>query len=117
MEIFFATTTRQAVINCPIQSGALSQLYYGTWTRNGATLAEIPEPLDENNPRDVIQSDTRFNIDRNTFSLIIDSVEANDAGNNYECSLRVFNPGPSSNTIELDTEVVQLTLMVNGNHN
>jgi hypothetical protein len=118
VETFFATTTSQAIIRCPIQPGALSQLYYGTWTRNGVTLAEIPEPPNENSPQDVIQPDTRFDIDRDTFSLIIDSVEANDAGNNYECSLRVFNPDPSSSeTIELDTEVVQLTLMVNGNHN
>ena len=114
VETFFTTTTSQAVIRCPIQPGALTQLYYGTWTRNGATLVEIPEPVDENNPRATVRSDTRFDIDRNTFSLIISSVEANDAGNNYQCFLRVFNP-LSSNTIDFRTDVVQLTLMVNGN--
>ena len=116
METFFATTASQAVIRCPIQPGALTQLYYGTWTRNGATLAEIPEPLNENNPQEVMRSDARFDIDRDTFSLIIDSVEANDAGNDYRCSLSVFNPLPSSSTINLQTEMVPLTLMVNGNY-
>lgn len=109
-------TASQAIIRCPIQPGALTQLYYGTWTRNGVTLVEIPEPIDVDNPQDVVQSDARFDIDRNSFSLIINSVEANDAGNNYQCFLRVFNPLSTSNTIELQTEVAQLTLMVNGNH-
>ena len=114
METFFATTTSQAVIRCPIQPGALTQLYYGTWTRNGVTLADIPEPPNENSPQDVVRSDARFDIDRDTFSLIIDSVEANDAGNDYRCSLSVFNPR-SSDTINLETGV-PLTLMVNGNY-
>ena len=116
METFFTTTTSQAVIRCPIQPGALTQLYYGTWTRNGVTLADIPEPPNENSPQDVVRSDAHFDIDRDTFSLIIDSVEPNDAGNDYRCSLSVFNPLPSSSTINLLTEVVPLTLMVNGNY-
>lgn len=115
VQTFFATTTSQAVIRCPIQPGALTQLYYGTWTRNGVTLVEIPEPVDVDNPQDIVRSDARFDIDRNSFSLIINSVEANDADNNYQCLLSVFNP-LSTNTIELRTEIVQLTLMVNGKH-
>ena len=75
---------------------------------------DIPEPPNENSPQDVVRSDARFNIDRDTFSLIIDSVEANDAGDDYRCFLSVFNPR-SSNTINLDTDVA-LTLMVNGNY-
>lgn len=116
VETFFATTTSQAVIHCPLQPGALTHLYYGTWTRNGVTLVDIPQPIDANTPQDAVIPDDRFDIDRNTFSLIINSVEATDAGNDYQCTLRVFNP-LSPDTIDLNTDAVQITLMVNGNHN
>ena len=115
MQTYFATTTSQAVLRCPIQPGALVQAYYGRWARSGVTLAEIPEPLTVNSPQDAARSSARYDIDRNTFSLIINSVEAADAGDDYQCFLSVFNPIVSSSTIELRTEIVQLTLMVNGN--
>ena len=116
VQTFFALTTSQAVLRCPIQPGALVQLYYGSWERNGVTLAEIPEPVDVDSPQDIVRSDARYDIDRDTFSLIINSVEASDAGNSYQCILRVFNPLVTSNTIELRTEMAQLTLMVNGKY-
>lgn len=60
-----------------------------------------------------MQSDSRYNIDRNTFSLIINSVEPSDADDTYQCFLSVVDPH-SDLPIYLQTGVVRITLMVNG---
>ena len=78
------------------------------------TLVEIPAP-NNGNPQDIVRSDARYDLERATFSLIINSVEPTDADNSYVCILSVFNPAaPSQQLVGLQTDVIQLSLMVNG---
>ena len=58
-------------------------------------------------------SDSRYDLDRTTFSLIINSVEVSDAGDDYLCILYVVDPR-NDLPINLQTGTAHLTLMVNG---
>ena len=111
-EIFYAIPQNQAVIHCPIQPGKLIQYYYGQWVKDGNTLVELPQPIN-GNPQEIVQSDNRYNLDTSTFSLIINSIEVSDAGDNYQCILNVIDPR-NDLPIYLQTSTAYLTLMVNG---
>ena len=113
-EIFYAIPQNRAILHCPIQPGALVQYYYGRWEKDGNTLVQLPQPIN-GNPQEIVRSDSRYDLDRTTFSLIIDSVEVSDAGDDYRCILNVVDlcsdpPLP----IYLQTGTVHLTLIVNG---
>jgi hypothetical protein len=110
--VFYAIPRNQAVLHCPIQSGKLVQYYYGRWEKDGNTLVELPQPIN-GNPQDIVQSDSRYDLDTTTFSLIINSVAASDAGDTYQCILNVVDPR-NNLPIYLQTGTVHLTLMVNG---
>ena len=104
----------RTVLRCPLQPGALVSYYYGSWERDGETLVEIPPP-NNGNPQDIVRSDTRYDLERATFSLIINSVVPTDADSSYVCILSVFNPAaPLQQLVSLQTDVIQLSLMVNG---
>lgn len=112
-EVFYAIPRNQAILRCPIQPGALGQYYYGRWERDGNTLIEILQPINGNH-QDVRRLDSpRYGLDRNTFSLIINSVETTDAGDTYRCILNVIDPR-NNFPINLQTGTVYLTLIVNG---
>ena len=113
-EIFYAIPQNRAILHCPIQPGALVQYYYGRWEKDGNTLIQLPQPIN-GNPQEIVRSDSRYDLDRTTFSLIINSVEVSDAGDDYRCILNVVDlrsdpPLP----IYLQTGTVHLTLIVNG---
>lgn len=114
VDTFYAMSRTETTLRCPLQPGALVGYYYGSWERDGETVIEIPAP---NNgiPQDIVQLDPRYDLDRVTFSLIINSVEATDANSRYECILSVFNPAaPLQQLVSLQTDAIQLSLMVNG---
>ena len=78
------------------------------WTKGNTRIAEAT------NPQDVTKADPRYNIDRATYSLIIDSVNVNDTSNSYQCELKVKNPFTNDvNTLQLSSEV-SLSLTVIG---
>ena len=113
-EIFYAIPQNRAILHCPIQPGALVQYYYGRWEKDGNTLIQLPQPIN-GNPQEIVRSDSRYDLDRTTFSLIINSVEASDAGDDYQCILNAVDlcsDPPLS--IYLQTGTVHLTLIVNG---
>lgn len=114
VETFYAMSQTRTVLRCPLQPGALVSYYYGSWERDGETLVEIPAP-NNGNPQDIVRSDTRYDLERATFSLIINSVEPTDADSSYVCILSVFNPAaPLQQFVSLQTDVIRLSLMVNG---
>ena len=114
MQTFFATSGSEAVLRCPIQPGALTDNYFGTWTRNGERLVEIPMPINGNS-QDITQFDAQYDLDRATFSLKINSVNADNAGGGYRCDLSVLNPQSQPNPFfDLQTSFLNLSLMVNG---
>ena len=113
-DTFYAIPRNQAVLHCPIQPGVLTQYYYGRWEKNGDTLVTIPQPI-HGNPQDIVRSESRYDLNKTTFSLIINSVEASDAGDNYQCFLNVVDPrNDPPYTINLQTGSARLTLMVKG---
>ena len=111
-EIFYAIPQNRAILHCPIQPGALVQYYYGRWEKDGSTLVQLPQPIN-GNPQEIVRSDSRYDLDRTTFSLIINSVEVSDAGDDYLCILYVVDPR-NDLPINLQTGTAHLTLMVNG---
>ena len=80
--------------------------------KDGNILIELPQPIN-GNPQEIVQPDERYDLDTSTFSLIINSVEASDAGDTYQCILNVVDPR-NNLPIYLQTDTVYLTLHVNG---
>ena len=88
------------VLPCPIQPGALLQQYSVVWRKGDTRIVEAT------NPQDVTAAETRYNIDRATYSLIIDSVNINDTSSGYRCELSVANPTTNAKTtLQLSSEV------------
>ena len=113
-EIFYAIPQNRAILHCPIQPGALVQYYYGRWEKDGNTLIQLPQPIN-GNPQEIVRSDSRYDLDRTTFSLIINSVEVSDAGDDYQCILNAVDlRSDPPLSIYLQTGTVHLTLIVNG---
>ena len=76
---FYTISRSQAILpDCPIQPGALVDYYYGRWERNGTVLVEIPRPIN-GNPRNIVRSESRYDLNKTSFSQVINSVEVTDA--------------------------------------
>ena len=102
---FSATSGDTAIIECPVKPGALLQHYYVAWYKDDNLIAELDN---------LEQTDSRYDIDRSTFSLIINSSNINDTSTNYQCEVYVQNPLSDTNT-KINTEFKDtLTLQVYG---
>lgn len=87
---FTATSGDNVVLLCPIQPGALLQQYSVRWMKNNTPIADY-------NPSSVWSvNDSRYNIDRAKYSLIIIFVTVNDTSTDYKCELGVMNPKTNS---------------------
>lgn len=80
-----ATPGARVVLPCPIQPGALLQHYSVQWLKDNLLSVEY-------NPQLYMVVDPRYQINRSTFSLIIDPVNVNDSSMNYQCRVFVTNP-------------------------
>lgn len=80
-----------ALFQCPIQPGALHEYYFGSWEKNGVNIVDIPRPIN-GAVQNIRTTDSRYSIDRATFSLLIDPVELTDSSSYYQCNLYVENP-------------------------
>ena len=100
----------RVVLPCPIQPGALLEQYSVIWRKGDTRIVEAI------NPQDVRRAEPRYNIDRATYSLIIDSVNINDTSSGYQCELEVTNPLTNAvNMLQLSSEV-SLSLTVIGKY-
>ena len=108
-------TGSQTTLRCPVQPGARVENYFGSWERRGGeTLVEIPQPIN-GIPQAIEVHVPGFNLDKATFSLVIDSVDLTHAGDDYRCVLSVFNPeSPEVPFLNLNTNRRSIYLMVNG---
>ena len=98
----------RVVLPCPIQRGALLEQYSVVWKKGDTTIVEAT------NPQDVRAAEPQYNINRATYSLIIDSVNINDTSSGYRCELSVTNPITNAKTtLQLSSEV-SLSLTVIG---
>ena len=85
--------------------------YSVVWKKGDTRIVEAT------NPQDVRTAEPRYNIDRATYSLIIDSININDTSSGYQCELTVTNPLTNAvNMLQLSSEV-SLSLTVIGKHN
>ena len=107
---FTVAQGERAILQCPIQPGALLQQYWVSWYKEGIEIARAL------NPQTVTTvDDSRYKIDRDTYSLIIDSTNTNDTSSNYQCELFVTNPNADSREMLQPSPSVTLSLEVNGN--
>ena len=78
----------RVVLHCPIQPGALLQSYSVVWKKDDAEIAKF-EP---SSPQNVTTLDSKYDIDKATYALIIDPVSVNDSSTGYKCQLSAENP-------------------------
>ena len=107
---FTATSGERVTLHCPIQPGALLQQYTVRWKKDETTIAELT-----NSMRVVTIDDSRYQIDRATYSLIIDPVNISDTNSNYQCEIFVTNPQSLTPTRRMlqPSPSVTLSLKVN----
>ena len=98
----------RVALPCPIQPGALLQQYSVTWYKEGVRIAEATDPQSV-----MTVDDSRYKIDRDTYSLIIDPTNINDTSSNYQCDLSVTNPLTDSLQVLQSSPSVTLSLKVN----
>jgi hypothetical protein len=98
-----------AVLDCPIQPGALLHRYSVRWTKGHTPIAAIPNPQGE-----LECADPRYQIDRGRYSLIINSVTVNDTSTDYRCELFVTIPITHSRHQLQPTTCTPLSLKVIG---
>ena len=84
---FTAVSGDRVVLPCPIQPGALILYYSVKWYKETSLLAQ-----GAGREFDSIVEDSRYNIDRANYSLIIDPVNINDTSTYYKCQVFVKNP-------------------------
>ena len=105
---FTATSGDRVVLPCPIQPGALLRHYSVRWMKDNTAIALF-------NPQRVrnVINDSRYEIDRTDYSLIIKSVNINDTSiAGYRCDLTVHRPTLSQYVLQ-STPSVTLSLKVN----
>ena len=73
------------VLHCPIQPGALLQSYSVVWKKDDTEI-------------NVTTLDSKYDIDRATYALIIDPVSVNDSSTGYKCQVYVNNPNTGTKT-------------------
>jgi hypothetical protein len=99
----------RAVLQCPIQPGALLQQYSVRWYKGSVAIARAT------NPQTVMTvDDSRYKIDGDSYSLIIDSANTNDTSSSYQCELFVTNPITNNQQMLQPSPSVTLALTVNG---
>ena len=81
---FPVASSERVIVPCPIQPGALIQQYSAKWTKDDNIIASSSNSQSVDN--------SPYEIDRATYSLIIDSVSTNDTSTDYQCELSVTNP-------------------------
>ena len=82
--LFTVASGERVIIPCPIQPGAQIEQYSAKWTKDDIIIASSTDPQSVDN--------SPYEIDRATYSLIIDSVSTNDTSTDYQCELSVTNP-------------------------
>ena len=117
MTTFFVASASTAVLRCPVQPGNLSSFYYGRWTRDGATIIEVPRPNNDGSPQGDMIRASDADLDRELFTLIINFAErSRDASSNYRCVLHNLNPATGFVQEFTQASFISISLMVNGRY-
>ena len=105
---FTATAGNTVVLHCPIQPGALLQYYSVRWTKSNTAIARF------STPEGFRSTDSRYSINRASFSLAINPVNVNDSDTSYKCEVYVSYPTGSDNVQLVPSRQISLTLDVIG---
>ena len=81
---YTALSGERVILPCPIEPGALLQFYSVIWMKDNVEIATA------NSQRTTTSRE--YDIDRATYSLIIDPVRVSDASPSYQCQMYVHNP-------------------------
>ena len=103
---FTAIVGSTALLHCPIKPGALLQYYSVKWTKSDIKIASF------NTLEGFCLTDSRYSIDRSSFSLIIHSVNVNDSDTSYKCEIYVRSPTGGDNELLQPSGELSLTLDV-----
>lgn len=76
----------RVILPCSIEVGALLQSYSVKWTKGNVKIAEAL------NPQQIWKLNSKYDIDRSTYALIIDPVSVSDSSTDYICDIFVNNP-------------------------
>lgn len=79
---FTAKAGDRVVLPCPIQPGALRQSYSVIWKKDNDIINHIND---------------RYDIDAETYALVIDPVSVSDSSTNYQCDVSVEYPSCTLN--------------------
>ena len=102
-------------MHCPVRPRGLYNYYYGQWKRNGATIIEVPRPSDNGQTAGVNKiADEIIELDQETFTLTLRSVNRTQASNNYRCVLRNLNPANGNAQEFTQAMFLNISLMVDG---
>ena len=99
----------KAVLHCPIQPGALLQQYSVIWTKGSTQIAKVTSPQGR-----MDHSDSRYQIDSGSYSLIINPVTINDTSSDYQCEIFVTIPITNAKYMLQPSSQVALSLNVIG---
>ena len=107
-------------LRCPYEPASLINCYYGEWRKGSVVIASVPQPQTRDcAPGDIlIANPLKHELEKNTFSLVINSPQASDDDGDYTCALVVLDPAVNTGSGELKTFTyptdITLTLTVDG---
>jgi hypothetical protein len=102
----YAILGEQVQLSCVVSPGRLIQQYSITWERAGTAIyrsGESPPTQDD-----------RYSIDPSDLSLIIDSVQLEDASEGYKCRLTVADPNVMQTYNYINLQFYNIRLIVLG---
>ena len=101
-------------IRCPFEPGSLQNCYFGEWRRGSTRIVSVERPrISDCEPGSVVIGGDpgKYRFDRESFSLIITSLDANTDSGEYECRLSVLDPAsPIGATIDFRLNTLSLTV-------
>ena len=112
---YFVAVGGTVQLHCPVQPRGLSNYYYGQWKRNGTAIIEVPRPSDDGQTASINKiADEIIELDRETFTLTLRSVNRTQASDNYRCVLHNLNPANGHPQEFTQATFLNISLMVDG---
>lgn len=104
---------------CPHEPGRLQGCYFGRWSKESRPIVEVARPGPNTcEPAGRISTmNSKYHLDRETFSLTINSIEARTDSGNYSCELMVLDPASPVGTTHVVSRalaIIILSLTVDG---
>ena len=98
---YISQSGNSITIPCSYEPGSLLNCYYGEWLKDGYNIVIVETPrIGDCAPGEIMTTDPdKYELRRDTFSLTINSLEADTDSGNYSCQLRVLDPAGFGDTV------------------